>query len=73
MQRVSSERMTPMRLICSGCRYWEHMTFQTSADAESAGRCGRFGETRLASARPRCNICWEPSSSPIDATAPADG
>jgi len=26
-----------------------------------AGRCGRFAEIRPGTARPRCNICWEPA------------
>lgn len=62
MQIVSSAGVIPQRLTCSGCRHWERIAFQFSANAEPAGRCGRFAETRPADARPRCNICWEPAA-----------
>ena len=61
MQVIPSERIMPPRLTCSGCRHWERVVAHTLGDAEPAGRCGRFSETRAASARPRCNICWEPA------------
>lgn len=62
MQIVSSEHAMPARLTCSGCRYWARAAFEVPMDAELAGRCDRFAETRAASARPRCNICWEPAA-----------
>lgn len=62
MQVIPSESIMPHRLTCSGCQHWERVTTHTLGDTEPMGRCGRFGETRAASARPRCNICWEPAS-----------
>lgn len=62
MQVIPSEYMAPRRLICSGCQHWERATGYALGAMEPMGRCGRFGEMRAASARPRCNICWEPAS-----------
>jgi hypothetical protein len=75
MQILSSDYMIPERLTCSGCRHWGRTAADTRAEAKAAGRCGRFGETRPADARPRCNICWEPAATIASAqdTALADG
>jgi hypothetical protein len=73
MQIVSSDYALPERLMCSGCRHWERSTVDSRAEAEATGRCGRFGEARPASARPRCNICWEPATPSVSDTALADG
>ncbi len=61
MQVLPSERPMPVPLTCGGCRHWGAMTARIDADTEQAGRCGRFAETRPGTARPRCNICWEPA------------
>lgn len=74
MQVLSSERLMPAPLTCSGCRHWTHLAFTTPADTERAGRCDRFAETRPGAARPRCNICWEPAAAvhPVQGGAMAD-
>lgn len=61
MQIMPSSQDIPQRLSCSRCSHWERTAAYDLIDADEAGRCGRFGETRPASARPRCNICWEPA------------
>jgi hypothetical protein len=66
MQVLLSEQPMPTPLTCSGCCHWTHTGTQTLADTDSSGtatgRCGRFAETRAGTARPRCNICWEPAA-----------
>jgi hypothetical protein len=66
MQVLSAEQLMPMPLTCSGCRHWTPAGTQTLADTDrsgtATGRCGRFAETRAGTARPRCNICWEPAA-----------
>jgi len=49
-------------LTCGTCRHWQE-TINTNTDGQPLGRCTRFGETRPAEMRPRCNICWEPQES----------
>jgi len=61
MQIMPSQRPTPIPLACSGCRHWSAMDAYTASHIEETGRCGRFAETRPATSRPRCNICWEPA------------
>ncbi|HEY7909435.1 MAG TPA: hypothetical protein VIC60_11200 [Thermomicrobiales bacterium] len=75
MQVMQSSLDVPRRLSCSGCRHWERTAASGRVDMDEAGRCGRFGEARPASARPRCNICWEPAApgSSAQDTALADG
>jgi hypothetical protein len=65
--------MIPQRLTCGGCHHWERAALDSRAEDEMVGRCGRFGETRPAGARPRCNICWEPAALSGQDTALADG
>jgi hypothetical protein len=60
VQTIPSDYTMPQRLTCSGCRHWQETAMQRLGGAEASGRCDRFGESRPATARPRCNICWEP-------------
>jgi hypothetical protein len=60
MQEITPQSSTPTRLTCGGCRHWEETSIRTVPAGESVGRCDRFSETRSITARPRCNICWEP-------------
>jgi hypothetical protein len=62
MQVIRSEYAIPQRLTCSSCHHWQKAVGHPRDEVESVGRCGRFGETRAATARPRCNICWEPAT-----------
>lgn len=73
MQVIQSSQSVPLRLTCSGCSHWQRTAAYGIVDTDEAGRCGRFGETRPASARPRCNICWEPPTPSTDTTVLADG
>lgn len=70
MQTVASEPAIPVRLLCGGCRHWEETAIRAMPDGGVVGRCGRFGESRTVTARPRCNICWEPPSPPRRAVTP---
>ncbi|MGI8855193.1 MAG: hypothetical protein ACR2JW_05545 [Thermomicrobiales bacterium] len=64
MQIMQSAPPAPQRLTCGGCHHWEQIAADARTDADAVGRCGRFGDTRFASSRPRCNICWEPVVTP---------
>jgi hypothetical protein len=60
MQEMTTNAMIPARLSCGGCHHWEETAIRAVPAGEPVGRCGRFGESRLSTSRPRCNICWEP-------------
>lgn len=62
MQIIPSDQPVPAPLTCSGCRHWMQAATGIGADSEPTGRCERFEETRPGTARPRCNICWEPAT-----------
>ncbi len=74
MQVMQASSSAPQRLACGGCHHWEQIAADARTDADVTGRCDRFGDMRSASARPRCNICWEPALvPPIQSIALADG
>ncbi len=56
---VRTEQQMIRPLTCGACRHWRETT-RIDTDRHPTGRCARFGETRTAGMRPRCNICWEP-------------
>ncbi len=60
MQDVTTDAVMPVRLLCGGCSHWEETMIRAVPGGEPVGRCDRFGESRPGTARPRCNICWEP-------------
>ncbi len=68
MQTLPIEIRTPPRLHCGTCRHWQCGS-ASPPDDEPMGRCGRFSETRAEAARPRCNICWEPSMTTVGDSA----
>jgi hypothetical protein len=68
MQTLTLETSAPPRLHCGTCVHWQR-GIASPPDNEPTGRCGRFSETRVEAARPRCNICWEPSMTPIGDSA----
>lgn len=61
MQTLRFEQPMPRPLTCGGCRHWEAAPASVAAEFVEIGRCGRFAEIRPGTARPRCNICWEPA------------
>ena len=63
MQITRTEPARIQLLTCGACRRWQG-TISTNTDRQPLGRCARFGETRPAEMRPRCNICWEPRDLP---------
>jgi hypothetical protein len=67
MEQITTESANPIRLLCGGCRHWEETAIRAVPTGELVGRCDRFSETRFSTARPRCNICWEPRSSALRA------
>lgn len=70
MQALHSEPAIPIRLLCGGCRHWQKTAIRAMPDGGVLGRCGRFGENRAGTARPRCNICWEPPAPTVHPVAP---
>lgn len=59
MRVVRTEPSMVRLLTCGACRHWQETT-RANTDGQPTGCCARFGETRTAEVRPRCNICWEP-------------
>lgn len=74
MQHYLESVPMPRPLTCSSCHYWQEIALATLPTNEHTGRCGRFSELRLGSARPRCNICWEPAvvDAPTEAAVATD-
>ncbi len=73
MQQLHNEPAIPIRLLCGGCRQWEETAIRALSGGDVVGRCGRFGESRVGTARPRCNICWEPSAPTLRPVVPTLG
>lgn len=73
MQVITPASAMPQPLTCSSCQHWQGVAAHTPAEGERVGRCGRFAEIRPGTARPRCNICWEPVAAlPTQETILAD-
>lgn len=70
---LDSSRERTARLRCVTCRNWELTTLRALPDGEAIGQCLRFSEARRGSARPRCNICWEPAVVALYVVEPPGG